>query len=94
MPLIEVQNLTKRFRLPVKTPGLTGAVKHLMRPHYEEKVAVDGINISIEAGESVGYVGPNGAGKSTTVKILTGIIVPLLGSFGQQRLPVSCATAA
>ena len=79
MPLIEVQNLTKRFRLPVKTPGLTGAVKHLMRPHYEEKVAVDGINISIEAGESVGYVGPNGAGKSTTVKILTGIIVPSSG---------------
>lgn len=43
MTLIEVQNLTKRFRLPVKTPGLAGAIKHLVRPHYEEKVAVDAV---------------------------------------------------
>ena len=79
MPLIEARQLTKRFRLPVKSPGLAGAVKHLLRPHHEEKVAVDRINLSIEAGESVGYVGPNGAGKSTTVKMLTGILVPSAG---------------
>lgn len=32
------------------------------------------INLSIQAGEIIGYIGPNGAGKSTTIKILTGII--------------------
>ncbi|HTE32750.1 MAG TPA: ABC transporter ATP-binding protein [Chryseolinea sp.] len=32
------------------------------------------INLSISAGEIIGYIGPNGAGKSTTIKILTGII--------------------
>ena len=32
------------------------------------------INLSILAGEIIGYIGPNGAGKSTTIKILTGII--------------------
>jgi ABC-2 type transport system ATP-binding protein len=32
------------------------------------------INLSINAGEIIGYIGPNGAGKSTTIKILTGII--------------------
>jgi len=32
------------------------------------------INLSIHAGEIIGYIGPNGAGKSTTIKILTGII--------------------
>ncbi len=32
------------------------------------------INISVNAGEIIGYIGPNGAGKSTTIKILTGII--------------------
>ncbi|HJZ48809.1 MAG TPA: ATP-binding cassette domain-containing protein [Roseiflexaceae bacterium] len=37
------------------------------------------IDLSIEEGESVGYVGPNGAGKSTTVKMLTGILVPSAG---------------
>jgi viologen exporter family transport system ATP-binding protein len=79
MPLIEARQLTKRFRLPVKSPGLAGAVKHLVRPHHEEKLAVDSIDLQIEAGESVGYVGPNGAGKSTTVKMLTGILVPSAG---------------
>jgi ABC-2 type transport system ATP-binding protein len=32
------------------------------------------INLSVKAGEIIGYIGPNGAGKSTTIKILTGII--------------------
>jgi ABC-2 type transport system ATP-binding protein len=42
--------------------------------------AVDGITLSVEAGEMVGYIGPNGAGKSTTVKLLTGILVPSAGT--------------
>jgi ABC-2 type transport system ATP-binding protein len=41
--------------------------------------AVDGVELSIERGDMVGYVGPNGAGKSTTVKMLTGILVPTSG---------------
>jgi ABC-2 type transport system ATP-binding protein len=41
--------------------------------------AVDGIDLTIEAGESVGFLGPNGAGKSTTIKMLTGILVPTAG---------------
>jgi ABC-2 type transport system ATP-binding protein len=32
------------------------------------------IDLTIYAGEIIGYIGPNGAGKSTTIKILTGII--------------------
>ncbi|MFL5806207.1 MAG: ATP-binding cassette domain-containing protein [Roseiflexaceae bacterium] len=86
MPLIEAHTLTKRFRLPVKAPGLVGALKHLARPRYEEKVAVDAIDLSIGAGESVGYVGPNGAGKSTTVKMLTGILVPSAGEVRVREL--------
>lgn len=79
MPVIDARQLTKRFRIPVKSPGLAGAIKHLFQPRYEEKVAVDAIDLSIEAGESVAYVGPNGAGKSTTLKMLTGILVPSAG---------------
>lgn len=79
MSLIEVHGLTKCFRVPVKRPGLVGAVRHLFRPHYEEKLAVNQIDFTIDAGERVGYVGPNGAGKSTTIKMLTGIIVPSAG---------------
>lgn len=38
------------------------------------------INLSINAGEIVGYIGPNGAGKSTTIKVLTGIIPDFEGT--------------
>jgi viologen exporter family transport system ATP-binding protein len=41
--------------------------------------AVDGISLTVEEGELLGYLGPNGAGKSTTIKMLTGILVPSSG---------------
>jgi ABC-2 type transport system ATP-binding protein len=46
--------------------------QHLSKT-FKEKVLND-INLTIHAGEIIGYIGPNGAGKSTTIKILTGII--------------------
>ncbi|SES36109.1 ABC-2 type transport system ATP-binding protein [Lentzea xinjiangensis] len=77
--VITAEALTKRFRRPVKQAGLSGSLKHLVRPRYTEVTAVDEVDLSIEAGESVAYVGPNGAGKSTTIKLLCGIIVPSAG---------------
>jgi ABC-2 type transport system ATP-binding protein len=41
--------------------------------------AVDGVTLTVAAGEAVGLLGPNGAGKSTTIKMLTGILVPTAG---------------
>jgi len=79
-PIIEVHDLTKRFRRPAKEPGLRGAVRHLFRPEYENITAVENVNLSVRPGESLAYVGPNGAGKSTTVKLLTGILVPTSGT--------------
>ncbi len=78
-PIIQAKGLTKRFRRPRKQPGLRGALRHLVRPHYDTFTAVDAIDLTISTGESVAYVGPNGAGKSTTVKLLTGILVPTAG---------------
>jgi ABC-2 type transport system ATP-binding protein len=77
--LIEAQQLSRSFRIPVKAPGLAGAVRHLLRPQYTERTAVDRLDLRVEAGESVAYVGPNGAGKSTTLKMLTGILAPTSG---------------
>ena len=71
---IEVINLTKVFKLPSHAPGLKGAVKHIVKPQYTEKTAVDNVSFTIKDGESVAYIGPNGAGKSTTIKMLTGIL--------------------
>jgi ABC-2 type transport system ATP-binding protein len=79
MPIVEARGLTKVFRRPDKGGGLAGSVKHLFARRFQEKVAVDHVDLSIEAGEAVAYVGPNGAGKSTTVKLLSGILVPTSG---------------
>jgi ABC-2 type transport system ATP-binding protein len=49
------------FRVPIKAPGLVGALKHLARPRCEDRLAADRIDLRIDAGESVAYVGPNGA---------------------------------
>ncbi len=40
---------------------------------YGEKVAVDGLSLTIKRGMFFGLLGPNGAGKSTTIKCITGI---------------------
>ena len=39
---------------------------------YGEKVAVSGIDLTVERGEIFALLGPNGAGKTTTVEILEG----------------------
>ena len=80
MPAIAAENLSKVFRVAQKDPGVVGAVKALFRPHYTQKVAVDGVSFTVEPGEMVGYIGVNGAGKSTTIKMLTGILAPSAGS--------------
>ncbi len=79
MPIIETRDLRKVFRSLKRTPGVLGALGTLFSREYVEKPAVEGITMSLEAGELVGYIGPNGAGKSTTIKMLTGILVPTSG---------------
>ena len=53
MAMIEVKNLTKRYR---------------------DRIAIDGLNFSVNEGEILGFLGPNGAGKTTTMRILTGFL--------------------
>ena len=76
---IEVENLSKVFKVRARAAGLGAAVRQLFRASTHDVVAVDGVSFTIEKGERVAFVGPNGAGKSTTLKMLTGILHPTGG---------------
>jgi ABC-2 type transport system ATP-binding protein len=43
---------------------------------YGELSALDGLSLSVDAGELFGLLGPNGAGKTTTISVLTGQLRP------------------
>lgn len=47
---------------------------------YNEKVAVNGINLKIPKGRIFGFLGPNGAGKSTTISMLSTVLSPTSGT--------------
>jgi ABC-2 type transport system ATP-binding protein len=51
-----------------------------IRRRFGEKVALDGVDITVKRQEFVGLIGPNGAGKTTLMEILEGIQVPDAGS--------------
>ncbi|TVP98766.1 MAG: ATP-binding cassette domain-containing protein [Planctomycetaceae bacterium] len=80
MPIIEVRELTKSYRVYRKREGLRASMRGLFRREYTEVEAVRGINLRVEAGEFVAFLGPNGAGKTTTLKLLSGVINPSGGT--------------
>jgi len=47
---------------------------------FGKRTVVDGIDLSVAAGEFFGFLGPNGAGKSTTIAMLCGFLRPTSGS--------------
>lgn len=80
MRAIQVQDLTKVYRVPSREPGLWQAVASVFHRQFRDVVAVDRIRFEIGEGELVGFLGPNGAGKTTTLKMLSGLLHPTSGS--------------
>ncbi len=56
---------------------MTSAAIHIAGLHksYEDTVALNGVDLTIEDGQFYGLLGPNGAGKTTTIHILTGLVI-------------------
>ena len=53
---------------------------HGLTKRYGDFVAVDGIDFSVERGETFGFLGPNGAGKSSTMRMIGAVSPPSGGS--------------
>jgi ABC-2 type transport system ATP-binding protein len=43
---------------------------------YENKIAVNNLSLSIDAGQMFGLLGPNGAGKTSSIRMMMGITIP------------------
>ena len=48
--------------------------------YYGESRGIDGIDLTVAAGEVFGFLGPNGAGKTTTIRLLLDLIRPTRGN--------------
>ncbi len=76
---IEVKDVQKVYklydRLRDRMKEAFGIGKKVHKLHY----ALNGVNLSIYKGETVGIIGTNGSGKSTILKIITGVLTPTSG---------------
>ena len=80
MAIIEIENLSKSYRVYHKQEGLLSAVRGLWHREYRTVEAVRSVDLKVEQGEFVAFLGPNGAGKTTTLKLLSGVIYPTQGT--------------
>lgn len=87
---IEFDGIWKKFARGEKfdslrdlIPSLTNGMfstEHRSKLQKKEFWALKDVNFKVGPGESLGIIGPNGSGKSTTLKLLSGILRPDLGS--------------
>jgi lipopolysaccharide export system ATP-binding protein len=72
---------------PAKADGVLLTTDKLVK-EYRTRRVVDGVSVSVSAGEIVGLLGPNGAGKTTTFNMVVGVVRPDQGhvSFREQAI--------
>lgn len=75
---IDVQQLTKVYRVPLRRRGLR---------------AVDQLDLRVSSGTVFGFLGPNGAGKTTTIMMLLGYVRSTSGTARVFGLPAGSVSA-
>ena len=77
-PIIELNDVSMRFRIARRHYGLKNIVLHAVQyvqdlRNAQTYAALDHVNLKIDRGERVGFVGHNGSGKTTTLSIIGGV---------------------
>jgi len=70
--------VTQAANVPESARGAAVEAEALSR-RFGEHLAVDGLSLAVEPGESFGLLGANGAGKTTFIRLVTGYLLPSAG---------------
>ncbi len=76
---IEVKNIVKVYKLYDKLRDRMYDALGLKKKNHKLYYALNGVNLTVHQGETVGIIGTNGSGKSTLLKIITGVLNPTSG---------------
>jgi lipopolysaccharide export system ATP-binding protein len=92
--MIEPETKPERQRADPAAPVAVGVVERLLSTEklvkeYRHRRVVNGVSLTVSAGEIVGLLGPNGAGKTTTFNMVVGLIKPDGGSVRFQGQPIT-----
>src|SRR5688572_27433975 len=83
LPAIEVENMTKVFRVVHREGTVKAAVvKRVLRRIRHQRtdfVALRDISFTVPRGQTVGLIGRNGSGKSTLLTLMARIYRPTAG---------------
>src|SRR5436189_6486593 len=94
MPSNALARLTSDAKESPPPDSVGASVEHLLATEklvkeYRQRRVVNGVSITVAAGEIVGLLGPNGAGKTTTFNMVVGVIRPDAGKVRFQQREIT-----